>query len=251
MDLCGCSWKLAMNLCPSGRHISHYCELWDKNMSYNTKEASLKEDFIDKNVRLLPVNYIAIVQHNSSYPDAVKIWRFKRPNISLLSRFQRGDGSAVTEGGDIYWEILSPDPEDDPIFTVDGDIVLNYRYLDNGIRLILSDAVNETASHDMLPGIGVHNHLCRNCDQIDKCNIKPLTHEMTVYGFNKKIETDKRYAIYVTSEVSFYFPMNTPLKMEIQLTYSGKTVYMSLKSYLVYLFSIFIHVFMVTTTRRM
>ena len=216
-----------MNLNPSGNHISHYCDdLWAKNVSYNTNAASLKEDFVDKKVRLLPVNSIAIVRHNNSYPDAVKIWRFKTPNISLLSRFQSGDGSAVTEDGDIYKKILSSNPNDDPIFTVDGDIVLNYQYLDNGIRLMLSDSVKKDASDDTLPGMGVHNNLCTNCVRIKNCN---HLHEMTVYGHNQRINTKKRYAIYVTSDVPLYFPMDTPLKMTIQLTSHGKIVQMSLK----------------------
>ena len=211
-----------MNFKPSGEHIIHYCDLWDENISYNKYEASLIEDFIDKNVRLLPVNYIAIVRHNSSFPDAVKIWRFKTPNISLLTRFQNSESSVVTEGEAIYRKILSPDPGDDPIFTVDGDIVLNYRYLNNGIRLMLSGAVDVNASEDSLPGMGVHNHLdlCPDCNQTDQCYESNRVHEMTVYGLNKRIFTKKKYAIYVISETPFFFRMNTPLNMTIQLASS-------------------------------
>ena len=135
VTLCTAKWRLAMNLNPSDDNKMHFCTAWHRSVDKGSSANALKNDFVDKNVRLLPVNSIAIIRHNSSYPDAVKIRRFKTPNISLLSRFQSGDGSAVTEGGDIYRKILSL--EEDPIFTVDGDIVLNYRYFDNGIRLVI------------------------------------------------------------------------------------------------------------------
>ena len=92
---------------------------------------------------------------------------------------------------------------------------------------MLSDYVNKDASDDTLPGMGVHNNLCTNCDYINNCN-RSHPHEMTVYGHNQRINTEKRYTIYVTSEVPLYFPMDTPLKMTIQLTYSGKIVYMTM-----------------------
>ena len=228
-------WRLAVNLNPSGGHITHYCVSWDENTTIGTTGRSLTFDFMDKEVRLLPVNYIAIVRHNSSYPDAVKIWRFKTPNISLLSRFQSGNGSAVTEGGDFYRKILSPDPEDDPFFTVNGDIVLNYRYLDNGIRLMLSHSVNKDAADDTLPGMGVHNNLCRDCNDMKQCNDNK-DHEITVYGVNKRISGKKRYAIYVISEAPFYFPMRTLLSLSIQVIPAGMTaqiiIFITVKLYI-------------------
>ena len=210
VTLCTAKWRLAMNLNPSDGNKMHFCTAWHRNVNRGSSTNALKNDFFDKKVRLSTANSIAIVRHNSSYPDAVKIWRFKTPNVSLLSKFYSVDGSAVTEGGDIYRKILSPDPEDDPIFTVDGDIVLNYRYLDNGIRLMLSDSIKNNASDNTLGGFGVHNNLCDSCNKISRC--RRLGYEALVTK-QKRLNTNKNYAFFVSHNLLDSFPMNISLRI--------------------------------------
>ena len=97
----GACWKLAMNLNPKDGGIHHYCNKWDESMSEGAHNSALKFDFIDKDIRLLPVNYIAKVLHQDDIPEAIKIWKFKESNISLLQRFKNTASRTVTEGGDL------------------------------------------------------------------------------------------------------------------------------------------------------
>ena len=215
--LCTAKWRLAMNLNPSDNGNLHFCTAWHRDVDKGSSTNALKNDFIDKNVRLLPINYIAIVRHNISttYPDAVKLCGGlnKTPNISLLSRFEDSKSSVVTEGGDIYREILSHDPEDDPIFTVDGDIVLNYRNVKHGIRLIISSALINNTSDDMLPGLGIHHNLCDSCDKIYGCGNNG--YEALRKG-KRRLETNKNYAFFVSQNYPTSFPMSIPLKTKVK-----------------------------------
>ena len=135
-------WQLAMNICPSDGNIMNYCNpLWHQDIQHGDESTALTKDFVSKSVRQQPANYIAIVRHKNSIPDAVKVWKFKETS-SLLSWFNGDIRNTVTENGHLHEEIL-PNAEnvsDDPIFSVDGDLIFNYEFADNGVRIVMSGA---------------------------------------------------------------------------------------------------------------
>ena len=120
----------------------NYCNpLWHQNIQYGDESTALTKDFVSKSVRQQPADYIAIVRHKNSIPDAVKVWKFKEMS-SLLSWFNGDIRNTVTENGHLHEEIL-PNAEhlsDDPIFSGDGDLIFNYEFSDNGVRIVMSKA---------------------------------------------------------------------------------------------------------------
>ena len=120
----------------------NYCNpLWHQDIQHGDESIALTKDFVSKSVRQQPANYIAIVRHKNSIPDAVKVWKFKETS-SLLSWFNGDIRNTVTENGHLHEEIL-PNAEnvsDDPIFSEDGDLIFNYEFSDNGVRIVMSKA---------------------------------------------------------------------------------------------------------------
>ena len=132
-------WQLAMNICPSDGNIMNYCsDLWYKDVQYGSVSEALTKDFVSKHVRQEQTDYIAIVRHKNKIPDAVKVWKFKSTS-SLLSWFQFEKRNTVTEGGYVYVDILptAKNLSNDPIFFVEGDLIFNYEYGDNGVRIVM------------------------------------------------------------------------------------------------------------------
>ena len=84
-----------MNLDPNDGHTMHYCTGWHEDIQHGVSYNAFDSDYISKDVRHLPINYIAICRHYDGEIQALKIWRFKEPNRSLLSRFQDMDPGRV------------------------------------------------------------------------------------------------------------------------------------------------------------
>ena len=99
------------------------------------------EDYVDKAVRQMTAGYIAIVRHSNQRPDAVKVWKFNDTS-SLLQKFVDSKRTTVTTGGHIQAKLLptAPMPADDPIFSVNGNLIFNYEFANNGVRIVLSES---------------------------------------------------------------------------------------------------------------
>ena len=132
------TWHLGMNLNPSDGHIMDYTTGWVDDEFIGTYAEALSKDFLNRVVWRHPVNYIAIVRHQAGEVDAVKVFRFKRPSRSLLDRFREMNPGrrVVTEGGPLQETVSSNAQhlEDDPVFSVGGDLAFNWAYTDNGHR---------------------------------------------------------------------------------------------------------------------
>ena len=94
--------------------------------------------------------------------DAVKVFRFRQPDRSLLSRFQAVDPGreVVTEGGPLQGSIgaNAQNLGDDPIFSVGGDLAFNWNNWDNGHRIVMTGGYLTPlgASTDGTRGLGNH-----------------------------------------------------------------------------------------------
>ena len=130
-----------MNLNPSDGNIMKYCnELWYKDLQHGNLSTALTKDYVSRSVRQLPVKYIAIIRHSNKQPDAVKVWEFNETG-SLLSKFKDSERTYVTIGGHIHEEILTTrNFSDDPIFSTGGHLIFNYKYFNNGVRIVPSQA---------------------------------------------------------------------------------------------------------------
>ena len=128
-------WHLAMNLNPNDGHIMHYCEGWHMDIDMGRKEEAFDKDYINRTVRKLPINYIAIFRHDNSKVQALRIWKFKEPNRSLQEGFQDMDPGRVYATDDFSYSYHTGDDHEDPIFSYNGSLVFNSAYGDNGVRI--------------------------------------------------------------------------------------------------------------------
>ena len=80
------TWHLAMNLNPSDGHIMDYTVGWAEDKFIGTYTDALSKDYLNRVVWGQPVSYIAIARHQGGEVDAVKVFRFKESDRSLLSR---------------------------------------------------------------------------------------------------------------------------------------------------------------------
>ena len=160
------TWYLGMNLNPADGHVMDYTTGWSDDSFIGTYKEALKKDYLNREVWRLPVRYIALVRHQEGEVDAVKVFRFKEAGRSLLSRFQDMDPGRdiVTEGGPIQEDVSknAQHMEDDPMFSVGGDLAFNWGYGGNGARVVMTGGhlsgadVNDDNTH------GLGNHFACN-----------------------------------------------------------------------------------------
>ena len=154
------SWYLAMNLNPDDGHMMDYVTGWTDDKFIGTYAEALKKDYLNRLVWRRPVSYMALVRHQAGEVDAVKVFRFKESSRSLLSMFQKMDPGReiVTEGGHLQQSIgaAAQNLEDDPIFSVGGDVAFNWNNDDNGHRLVMTGGILALAkeSSDKTRGFG-------------------------------------------------------------------------------------------------
>ena len=211
-------WYLAMNFNPSDEHIMQYChELWESDTSYGTKQTSLTKDYIDKMARNIPADYIAIVRHNSGIANAVKIWQFKGVRKTLRERFQveNTNGSIATTGNHIYDRLSTTGTniQDDPIFSVDGGLILSFRYSNNGCRITLENSDDFTdPPEDGINGIGVHTSIKSGCGTRRECYYEVSAYQDCSYDKETEKPTCGAYKAIGTDYADGY--------RQVQLAYS-------------------------------
>ena len=127
---CDLIWHLGMNLNPADGHYMDYLTGWHSGSSIGSDKKALSMDYLDRLVWKEPVDYLAIVRHQHGVVDAVKVFKFTHWGLSMKERFaDMNPGKVIaSQGGPIQVSIDSnaPNLEDDPIFSVDGDLALNW-----------------------------------------------------------------------------------------------------------------------------
>ena len=226
--ICACegAWQLAMNLNPNDGHVMQYCTGWHEDIEFGDIQNAFNKDYISQHVRHLPVNYIAICRHYNGEVQALKIWRFKEPNKSLLSRFQ-DPGKVHATGNEIYSFIVGHDPPDDPIFSKVGALVFNWVVDNNGVRI-----ANSGTHLDSTLGLGGHYWIFKEFDTCegnsswqhevlikDKCYVMGKNHG--IGDKYKEVEWAANYSIFV-SNAGLPFNVNSPLNVNMAHSLSGK-----------------------------
>ena len=241
-------WLLAMNLNPNDSHIMHYCKYWHQNAALGSTITALTQDFIDKDVRNMPANFIAIVRHKGGMPDAVKVWEFNEKGKSLLERFQMMNPGRViaSNGGHIFHKLITPNVADngiryssrktayDPLFDRNGDIALNWRYFDNGCRITLTGNYlsPEIVDDDKTLGLGNHfgvNPITCKEERTRYSSEASTTVPYVVQGGDhgqdsqfKEVFPFGSYAIYISLHDSY---VALKEKSRLRLVLSGRNLY--------------------------
>ena len=245
-------WQLAMNLNPSDGNIMDYCNInWYTDVQYGNRETALLSDFVNKAIRNIKMSYIAIVRHTHGTPDAIKTWKLKTETESLLQWFQKmNPGSIIaTTGGHIQKQI-SPsanDMSDDPIFSLDGDLALNWEYGNNGCRIALSDGhlskpdANDDNTHGIGTGYMLENSGLECFNFVDTCYAEITAiqdcpssscHEGTKAVGNDSFAAHSTcayepvsgygsYAVYVSSSSKLFPDLEKITRLEINMIISG------------------------------
>ena len=218
----------------------YYCGEWDKNVSIGTPTSAFIADFIDSKVRLMPARYIAIVRHSVGKGNAVKVWKLKDPTKNLLELFQTSENTATT---DEVYSHKTTSFANDPIFSVNGNLIFNWRISDNGIRLTTSETQslkfhNEIGDidYDNCGGIGVQVGDVPRCGSLYTATygyevglINPnlgFPGVLKVLGSNhgtgsnyvefESVDCDFNYAVFISSTFSYkHFPLDKPLTTTI------------------------------------
>lgn len=152
-------WKLAMNIHPSDGHNFGWAAEWDEGTNVGTEANAFSKDYLDSAVWRTKVGSIAIVRHQDSACEAVKVWKLKQSSKSLLQYFDLGQTKRqiITEGGPHHKHIRAgmDGQAKDVIFGVDGDIAVNWHYSNNGARIVLTGThlskvnVNDDDTHGL------------------------------------------------------------------------------------------------------
>merc|ERR1719232_349269 len=139
---------------------------WAEDKFIGTYTDALSKDYLNRVVWGQPVSYIAIARHQGGEVDAVKVFRFKESGRSLLSRFQEYEREVVTEGGPLQESIskLAQNMEDDPVFSVGGDLAFNWLYLNNGVRIVLTGGYLSPKDSNDENTHGLGNHIIFGVD---------------------------------------------------------------------------------------
>ena len=133
----------------------------------------------------------------------------------------------MTTGGSIQ-NFTIPNIEnvdDDPIFSVSGDVVMNWKFIDNGIRIALTGghfSANESSDHNV-DGLGIDLGLSHSIYEIEISNIQNCS-SSPCKKFEQKIQGNDHgtyytsgvvygnYAIYVSNSTT-KFPSNQNLNI--------------------------------------
>ena len=154
------SWYLAMNLNPEDGHMMDYVTGWTEDKFIGTYADALTKDYLNRVIWRHPVNYMTLVRHQGGEVDAVKVFRLKEKGRSLLSMFRNVDPGreVVTEGGPLQESVgaNAHNLNDDPIFSVGGDVGFNWNNDDNGHRLVMTGGfiASATENSDKTRGFG-------------------------------------------------------------------------------------------------
>jgi len=140
----GFAWKLALNINPAdGHNFGYGASLWDDENDVGNITTAFTADYKSYDVALETANFIAIARHQDGVCEAARVWEFKAVgqtlhdyiNIQKTSRLVATYNSTFT-----YISHNMANQESDPIFGVDGTLVINWWSSNDGVRIASSNA---------------------------------------------------------------------------------------------------------------
>ena len=230
-------WDLAMNINPSdGHNFGYAASAWRSGQAVGTSAEAFKGDFLNTQNYRKKANFIAIARHDGNNLEAVKVWKFKTSNKSLEEYFVTTNPGReiVTEDGHIQFsqvrnlKITSTKGNWDPIFGVGGNLVFNWWYGNNGVRICLDggyladadvnddgtqgigmelqgDTVNGKGGTRWWYDVGYVQGKC-NFDPFDPCEVQGTDHGTSIASGGLQIKLGN-YAIFVSNN-NDTFPWN-------------------------------------------
>lgn len=159
-------WKLAFNIHGGDGHSFGYlAEDWQNNRDVGTNANAFSADYKSYDVTLETANFIAIARHQNGVCDAARVWEFLKVGNTLQSYLDSKSTSRLVATYDHNtYSYISPTmlaQDKDPIFNVEGALVFNWVYSDNGVRIgnsnnycSGSDLPGETVNSDDFFGLG-------------------------------------------------------------------------------------------------
>jgi len=150
-------WKLAFNIHAADRHDFGYLQkAWEDKTDVGSVKKAFKADYKNYDVTRETANFIAIVRHRNGLCDAARVWEFKSQGKSLKYYLNRRKSPLKRATSDKYtYNYRSPkksSAKKDPIFSVDGQLVFNWLYGDNGVRIGVSGNYRGSGSLPKNPG---------------------------------------------------------------------------------------------------
>jgi len=138
-------WVLAVNINPSDGHNFGWGAVQWSGVSAGSLQDAFAKDFLDLTAYRMKANYIAIVRHDETSMNAVKVWKFKESGKSLEQYLKPTvPGRLIaTFDGHIQFshvrdlKVTSRKGNNDPIFGVNGNLAFNWWYSNNGARICL------------------------------------------------------------------------------------------------------------------
>jgi len=136
----GVNWKLAFNInAADGHNFGYGAKAWDDDTDVGNDAAAFTADYKNYDVTIETANYLAIVRHQNGVCEAARVWKFRTLGKTLNSYLDTDKTSRLKATYDNYTFSYVPDSlkgrDKDPIFAVDGGIVFNWWYSNNGARI--------------------------------------------------------------------------------------------------------------------
>jgi len=136
----GAKWKLAFNIHASdGHNFGYGSKAWDDKNDLGSSATAFSADYKDYDATIETANFIAIVRHQNGVCEAARVWEFLQVGKTLRNYLDVKQSSRLkaTKDRSIYSYIMKgmKHMKSDPIFAVDGGLVFNWWYSNNGARI--------------------------------------------------------------------------------------------------------------------
>ena len=138
---------------------------WEGTTDLGNNAMALKADYANKTVYETTSNYVAIARHDiagSMICQAAKVWKWTTADSTFKSHFTGTNygtslTSATSEETYSYVPSGLENKDKDPFFgNLAGNLVINYRYSNNGVRVVVDTAYGypTTSNSDSIKGLG-------------------------------------------------------------------------------------------------
>jgi len=150
-------WKLAFNIHGGdGHNFGYAASVWQDDTDLGTEANAFVADYKSYDVTLEIANFIAIARHRDGVCDGARVWQFLEVGKTLQSYLDWDLTSRLVATSNYIYSDISPNmlaKSKDPIFNVDGALVFNWWYSNNGVRIGNS---NNWCNNNGLPGVDVN-----------------------------------------------------------------------------------------------
>jgi len=217
----GIDWKLAFNIHASdGHNFGYSSDEWEDNSTVGTDTTAFNADYKSFDVTLEKANFIAIARHQNGKCEAVRVWKFLESGKTLHEYLDSDVNTRFVATYDNYTSsYISPTMliiDKDPFFSVDGGIVFNWVWSNNGVRIANSefycgsDRPGEAETSDNYWGLGNDYGLrpdskCWFDAGMTQCG--GIQNQGTDHGPNEHMKDNAmfgQYAVYVSDEADSF-----------------------------------------------